>query len=76
MGRVGSGQIGSGQQFFKFRGSGGVLSRGFEILEGRVGSSQHTSKRSRVGSGQLTRPVPIRLDPTREGWPEPRKVLW
>ena len=60
MGRAGSGRIGSGQQFFKFRGSGRILSRGFQILVGRVGSSQHTSKRSRVGSGRLT------FDLTRE----------
>ena len=71
-GRVGSGQDvfksrGSGRV-----GSGGfqnlagrVGSRRLEILagrvgSGRVGSGQDVSKFSRIGSGQLTRPDPIR----------------
>ena len=55
--RVGSGRVWSGQQCFKSRGSDRVESRGFQNLAGRVGSSQRTYFFSRVGSGQLTRPM-------------------
>ena len=41
-------------------GSGRVRSRGFHNLAGRVGSSQHIQRHSRVRSGQLTRPYPTR----------------
>ena len=59
-GRVGSGRVkrfwnlagrvGSGQEILQSHGSGRVGSRGFQNPAGRVGSSQHTSNVSWVGS--------------------------
>ena len=76
----GSGRVGSGQEIFKSHGPGRIgltmvlnscgpgrdESKGFENLAGRAGSSEHTSKISRFGSGQLTQSNPTRPDPTRE----------